>query len=121
MSLQRFHRRPIVEGMIARMPLNSYGYIDSNVFLSYLKEPEKVNLEDLTADDLHAALAQLRDDGFRYLVLHQRISRKVDRVVQTVDGWMLELFTKEQALYVDDEVLIYDIAALDTAFRIPSD
>ena len=112
MSLQRFHRRPIVEGMIARMPPNSYGYIDSNVFLSYLKEPEKVNLEDLTADDLYAALAQLRDDGFRYLVLHQRISRKVDRVVQTVDGWMLELFTKEQALYVDDEVLIYDIAAL---------
>ncbi len=112
MSVQRFHGRPIAEGMIARVPPDTYDYIDSNLLLAVLREPAYVAIEDLSLEDWQDAFAELEEDGFRYLILHREMPVSYGYVGKT-ESRRLELFSLEAAVHEDDEVLIYDMTALD--------
>lgn len=111
MSVQRYHERPIAEGMIARVPPGTYDYIDQNLLLATFRDPGKVNFDDLTPDDWEADFKQLLDDGFRYLVMHREVP--VSSFIGRAKGWALEMFKIEPKLYDDNNVIIYDLAAVD--------
>ena len=108
MSVQRFHGRPIAEGMIARVPPGTYDYINQNLLLATFRDPGKINYEDLTLDDWEADFKQLLDDGFRYLVMHREVP--VSSFIGRAKGWALEMFKIEPKLYDDNNVIIYDLA-----------
>lgn len=108
MSAQRFHQRPIAEGMIARVPPGTYDYIDQNLLLATFRDPGKVNYEDLTLADWEAAFGQLLDDGFRYVVMHREVP--VSSFIGRAKGWALEMFKLEPKLYDDNNVIIYELA-----------
>lgn len=108
MSVQRYHGRPIVEGMIARVPPGTYDYINQNRLLATFRDPGKINYEDLTLDDWEADFKQLLDDGFRYLVMHREVP--VSSFIGRAKGWALEMFKIEPRLYDDNNVIIYDLA-----------
>ncbi len=112
MSVQRFHGRPIVEGMIARVPPDAYEYIDSNLLLTILRDSADAAVGALTIEDWHAAFAELEDDGFRYLILHRRVPISLSAIMRPA-GWMFKMFALETPIYEDSDVLIYDITAFD--------
>ena len=108
MSVQRIHQRPIAEGMIARVPPGTYDYIESNLLLQSFNDPGDIIVEETTLTDWQGALAQLLDDGFRYLILHKQVPVSIT-FVSRPRGWMLQLFWVEPKLYEDDDVIIYDL------------
>ncbi len=108
MSVQRFHQRPIAEGMIARVPPGTYDYIDQNLLLATFRDPGKFNYEDLTLADWAAAFEQLLDDGFRYVIMHREVP--VSSFIGRAKGWALEMFKLEPKLYDDNNVIIYELA-----------
>ncbi len=120
MSVQRFHRRPIVEGMIARMPPDAYDYIDSNLLLTSLKDPWGLSTASVSGEKWRAAIESLKQDGFRYLILHERVpvSHSIraslpDSIADDLAAW--------PAVYQDEDVRIYDLrhwdGAIPVAFR----
>lgn len=111
MSVQRFHQRPIVEGMIARVPPGAYDYIEQNVLLATFRDPGPVDYEDLTRADWQAAFQQLLDDGFRYLLLHREVP--VSSYIGRAKGWALQMFAQEAQLYDDGNVIIYELAQMN--------
>lgn len=117
MSVQRFHGRPIVEGMIARMPPGAYDYIDSNLLLSVLRGSADVNEPILTAEDRRRSFAQLVGGGFRYLVLHRQVPISLS-VIEHPASWVFKAFSQELPVYEDSEVLIYDLASLSRPLPI---
>ncbi len=108
MSVQRFHQRPIAEGMIARVPPGTYDYIDQNLLLATFRDPGEFNYEDLTLADWAAAFEQLLDDGFRYVIMHREVP--VSSFIGRAKGWALEMFKLEPKLYDDKNVIIYELA-----------
>ncbi|MCY4069872.1 MAG: hypothetical protein OXG60_01095 [Chloroflexi bacterium] len=111
MSVQRFHGRPIAEGMIARVPPGTYDYINQNPLLAIFRDPGKLNYEDLSLENWEAAFKQLLDDGFRYLVMHREVP--VSSFIGRAKGWALEMFKIEPKLYDDNNVIIYDLADIN--------
>ena len=112
MSVQRFHGRPMVEGMIARTPPDAYDYIDSNLLLAALRGSADVDRTTLTFEDWRTAFAQLVEDGFRYLILHRQVPGALSAIFHPKSR-ILEAFSQETPVYQDSEVLIYDIMAFD--------
>ena len=121
MSVQRFHRRPIVEGMIARMPDGSYDYATSNTLLAML-HPElfSESLSDATHDDWLSALRDLQRDGFRYLVFHRQVPMAFSKS-EFIPEWINTHFIMPDPVYEDDNVTIYDIAMWDGPFPTSRD
>ena len=112
MSVQRFHGRPMVEGMIARTPPDAYDYIDSNLLLAALRGSADVDGATLTFEDWRTAFAELVEDGFRYLILHRQVPGALSAIFHPKSR-ILEAFSQETPVYQDSEVLIYDIRAFD--------
>ena len=117
MSVQRFHGRPIVEGMIARVPPGAYDYINSNLLLSALHDPSAVDEQVLTAEDWRRSFAQLVEDGFRYLILHRQVPVSLSAIKYPA-SWVFDAFPLELPVYQDGEVLIYDLAGFDLSLPI---
>ena len=111
MSVQRFHDRPLAEGMIARVPPGTYDYINQNLLLATFRDPSKVEYEDLTLEDWQIAIKQLLDDGFRYVVMHREVP--VSSFIGRTKGWALQMFWFEPKLYDDTNVIIYDLAEVN--------
>ena len=108
MSLQRFHRRPIIEGSIARIPPRTYDYIDGFGLLAELRAPYFARKHS-TLEDWREEFAQLVADGFRYVVLHRHVPVSTYYADEPL-GWILNLFAPADPLYEDEDVLVYDIA-----------
>lgn len=108
MSVQRLHRRPIVEGMIARIPPDAYDYIDANLLLTRLRDPWGPSAASVTGEKWRAAIDSLKQDGFRYLILHQHVP-----VTSTYPKKLLKRSAEEFAawptIYDSDKVRIYDL------------
>ncbi|MCY4021212.1 MAG: hypothetical protein OXG39_17530 [Chloroflexi bacterium] len=111
MSVQRYHGRPIVEGMIARVPPGTYDYINQNLLLATFRDPGKLNFGDMTLENWEADFKQLLDDGFRYLVMHREVP--VSSFIGRAKGWALAMFEIEPKLYDDNNVIIYDLTDVD--------
>ena len=115
---QRFHQRPIVEGMIARMPPDAYDYINANIVLASLYHAyDTSNLPQATEDEWRAAVAELKQDGFRYIVLHRKL-RKSFTYWQDLPDWVWNGFFLTPPLYEDENVRIYDLAQWDGPFPL---
>jgi hypothetical protein len=110
MSIQRFHGRPMIEGMIGRTPEGTYDYIESIGALS---------LFDGSADDAvlanadvvwGASMRQLLDDGFRYIIIHKYVWA-VPWDFVTPSSYF-DVMAGYSPVYEDDDVQIYDIETL---------
>ena len=110
MSVQRFHRRPIVEGMIARTPDDTYDYAMSNLVLAVL-HPElfSESLLESTHNEWLNAIRDLERDGFRYLVFHRRVPTAYSKFT-FLPEWINTHVIMPEPVYEDDTVTIYDIA-----------
>ena len=110
MSLQRDHRRPIIEGFISRNPIHAYEYIESNALLAatrVLSPPSP--LPELA--DWQAEFDQLAADGFRYIALHREVPVRLDHI-PVLSDWIWDMFAPAVPAYEDSNVRIYDITAL---------
>ena len=120
MSLQRYHGRPIVEGMIARMPVDAYAYIETGSSLAPFLQSRAISANpppeiDLTAAEWQLSIDQLITDGFRYLVLHNYVLGNLEiRDYERPADWVLRLFGGQETVYSDAEVSIFDLLQLDT-------
>lgn len=116
MSVQRFHQRPIVEGMIARTPDDVYDYVRSNTVLSVLHVDLNSELRaDVTHDDWLRALRELEEDGFRFLVFHKQVPLAYSKQ-EPFPQWLDERLIMPEPVYEDDDVAIYEIAAWEGPF-----
>lgn len=111
MSVQRYHGRPIAEGMIARVPPGTYDYINQNLVLTTFRDPGRLDHEALTPEEWQAAFDQLLEDGFRYLIMHREVP--VSSFIGRAKGWSLAMFEVEPKLYDDGNVIIYDLAEIN--------
>lgn len=112
MSIQRFHGRPMIEGMIARVPPTAYDYIDANPVLSHFRQANAVTITDALWQD---GMQILFDDGFRYIILHKIVPQTMFRVEYS-DAWIVELFKNFDPIYDDEEVTIYGIQDLSIGY-----
>jgi len=115
MALQRFHGRPLVEGMLPRTPLDTYDYIKANPVLRDLRYPWES--EALDEEAWRAAVAALQRDGFRYLILHRRVPLAVERETQLPTGIEAQ-FLSSGPIYKDHYGSVYDLAAWNGPFRL---
>jgi len=108
MSVQRFHDRPMIEGMIARIPPMAHDYIDDNPIFGAIRADEQF---EPIAGDWQEGLQSLADDGFAYILLHKFVPQATTRIERPSD-WVLNLFVDFPSVYEDEQVIIYDIAEL---------
>ncbi len=111
MSIQRFHKRPMVEGMIARIPPTAHDYIKANPILDVIREDVPEQLESISIQVWRGALQSLLDDKFSYIIVHEFVPQTQTRIEYPAQ-WVLDYFSGYDAIYQDDEVLIYDIKSL---------
>jgi len=119
MSIQRYHGRPMIEGMIARTPDGTYDYIDSLAAID-MWGASSVNMEADEANDAwRDSMQQLLDDGFRYIVLHKYVwASHGDRFTPDIYFRPLNHLPIE---YEDNDVRLYDIQVLLNQPFIQSD
>jgi len=119
MALQRFHGRPMVEGMLPRTPPHAYDYINANPVLLRLRNLSKhsKDLNPITEAEWRAAVAALQHDGFRYLILHRRVPSSVSRTVR-IPKAIQELFISSVPVYKDAYGSIYDLAMWNGPFPL---
>ncbi len=118
MALQRFHGRPIVEGMLPRTPPNAYDYVMSNPALVRLRNMWIYrNAPNPAEPEWRAAVADMQRDGFRYLILHNRVPRSVSSTVWLPKA-IEELFVSSVPVYKDDYGSVYDLATWNGPYRL---
>jgi hypothetical protein len=78
MYLQTIHHRPIVEGMSGRTLKSAYRYIEANPLLATWQNSSETDCEMLARPEMRRAIAQLIDDGFRYVIVHTKSTGGVD-------------------------------------------
>jgi hypothetical protein len=102
--LQTVHGKPIVEGMVARMPSNAYDYIEAQPLLSAWRAGVPLDCATL---DYPLALADLSTQGFRYVILHHGPG-SVGQVIQALQSY----FAGAEPVYQDQYITVYDLRAL---------
>ena len=110
MSLQRYHRRPIIEGFISRNPQHAYDYIKANALLNLMRGTEIPETLPLL-EDWETEFKKLAADGFRYIVLHQEVLVRISHNPE-LPSWIWEMFSPAVPAYQDSKTRIYDITAL---------
>jgi hypothetical protein len=98
MYFQTIHRRPILEGKIARMPEDAYDYVDANPLLWHWKEEEAL----ICDYDVAQATDDLYDDGFRYVILHK----------SKIPHWLGRYFSRVSAIYQDEYLMVFTVDSL---------
>ena len=106
MSLQRFHGRPMVEGMLPRTPPSAYDYVSANPLLANLYRSG--SLGDLTENEWRDSVDVLLRDGFRYVVVHERIPREATRI-RLLPESIAEIFATTTPVYENQDHSIYDL------------
>jgi len=96
MFYQIVHRKPILEGIVARTPLDAYAFIDQHPILSAFtgggQEPP--------GDDVSRRLGALADANVRYLILHRHFL-----TAPQVEQW--QLYLPYAPYYQDDRIIVY--------------
>ncbi len=116
MALQRFHRRPLVEGMLPRTPGSAYDYIRQSPILVRLRgfthartAAYASSLQPLSPASWRAEVDALLRDGFRYLVVHRSIPLEATRS-RTLPAAIEEWLVSSTPIYKDGAERIYDLA-----------
>jgi hypothetical protein len=108
MYTQMWHRQPIHEGFIGRMPPDAYDFINANPVLA-----DWQNLDDIsvTLGDWVQGIDALIADGFRYVVVHKTIEAgQVD--LFTTSPQRETFFSQAPTLYEDLETRVYELSVL---------
>lgn len=108
MYTQMWHRQPIHEGFIGRMPPDAYDYIKANPVLNDWQTLDDINM---TLDEWVQGIDELLADGFKYVIVHKYIvAGQVD--IFTTSPQRETFFSQAPALYEDNETRVYDLATL---------
>lgn len=118
MVVQIQHERAINEGAVARLPSGSYDFHKLMPLTSILRGREPLwEDQDAANEGWHESMQVMLDNGFRYLVLHNRVQTKGWKPTQQ---FLLDLFKDSEPIYSDDLVKIFDIEdLLSTTPRLP--
>jgi hypothetical protein len=109
MYYQTIHHRPIVGGMISRMPPGAHDYINSNPLLRAWNQEQ---LFECGEHDMRAAVEALEADGFRYVVVHYYLW---DSKPPVIDPNLTAYFETLEPVYADDRIVAYELADLADA------
>ena len=107
MYTQMWHRQPIHEGMIGRLPPNSYNYIKGNPVLRDWRDLDELTM---TLDEWYEGIDNLIEDGFRYVVVHKYVI--TGRDMFTTNTQRETFFSQAPALWEDIESRLYDLNTL---------
>ena len=104
MYLQTIHRKPIVQGKMARPPQDINAFIDGDRFTEHLRATGKTIDDDLTAVSKH--LAYLADAGVRYVILHR--DPQLEEAVPSEGDWAdWKAWLRMRPWYEDQRVAVY--------------
>jgi hypothetical protein len=103
MYLASEHRHPIVEGLASRTPPEAYDYIEGNLVLSGWMQRDRVTC---SGADVLAAARQLEDDGFKYVILHNRWQSRA----YSPDELSGTLLGDTTPFYTDTHIIVYAVA-----------
>jgi hypothetical protein len=106
MYYQTIHHRPIVEGMIARMPPDAYDYIEANPLLRAWRHEQRFECDE---QDMRAAVEALQVDGFRYVVLHYDLWTFTP---DPVNPNLTAYFEALEPIYADGRIAAYKLDSL---------
>ncbi len=110
MSLQRFHGRPMVEGMLPRTPPDAYDYIRANPILDNLyKMSKKRDVDTIAETEWRGAVTELLRDGFRYVIVHYKVPLAVASE-KTLSRELATLLMFSKPVYKDRYGSVYDLA-----------
>ena len=108
MYTQLWHKQPIHEGFIGRMPPDAYDYIKANPVLD-----DWQNLDDIsvTLDTWEQGINALIEDGFRYVIVHKYVEAgQVDLFTTSPQRELF--FSQAPTLYEDLETRVYELSVL---------
>lgn len=109
MAMQTRHQRPIVEGMLPRTPPSVFAFIEANPVLKALSALSTgQDSAGPSAAEWPLALSELRQAGFRYLVVHREVPVKIFEPVRLADK-AEEALALLTPIYADDNVRLYDL------------
>ncbi len=99
--LQTIHGKPIVEGMVARMPPDQYRFIISNPLLAAWYQEKPYRCGEI---DYSEAIASLRDYGFRYVVIR--------KVLLQYNRHLDNYFKEATPVFDDAAISVYELSDL---------
>jgi hypothetical protein len=100
MFAQTFHRRPILQGHVSRLPESAHAYVDGNPWLRVLRQSGEM---DPGLADVSRQLASLAQQQVRYVILHK------DQVgADRVAHWQRYLLTTPR--FEDAQIAVYATA-----------
>jgi hypothetical protein len=97
MLYQTVHGRPIVEGHVSRRPPEATAFLDAHPLLRSLYQTQEI---DPALTDVSRQLRALRDAGFRYIIVHKRLTD-----AEHAAGWQDWLAVAPA--FEDQEVVVY--------------
>ncbi len=97
MFYQITHRKPLVEGKIARPPREVFAFVDSNPFLSQLHEH---NIMDPAMVNVSHHLSTLSEANIRYVILHEGFA--TDEQITAWQDWLTI-----EPLHEDEDLVVY--------------
>lgn len=95
--LQTIHERPIVEGVVARMPEEAYQYINAQPLL--LAWRQRISAENWRYDPKQV-VGEIYKDGFRYILVHEDAE------------WLTPYFANMSPVYEGPYLTAYTVADL---------
>ena len=104
---QTVHQKPLVEGLSARTPAQSYSYIRNNELLTHWFNQQPLDCQQISAQEIQGAIRQLQADNFEYILIH------VDS-----DGHFPRVFTTYfpiEPVFQDEDLIVFHIAALEAS------
>jgi hypothetical protein len=102
------HEHPIAEGLASRTPPAAYNYIEDNLALSGWRHRQRVTC----GAGVLAAVRQLDDDGYRYVILHKRRWPELAYTPEEISGTLLDDTTP---IYVDEYITVYEVPDMAAA------
>jgi len=97
MLYQTVHGHPIVEGHVSRRPPEATAFLDAQPLLCGLYQDQEI---DPALTDVSRQLRALRDAGFRYIIIHKRLTDA--RRVADWQSWLTFM-----PVFEDDEIVVY--------------
>jgi hypothetical protein len=108
MYAQIWHRQPIQEGFIGRMPPDAYDYIEANPVLNDWQDLDTLSL---TLQEWTEGIDALLADGFRYLVVHKYVEAG-QLLLHTSSPQRETHFSQSPVVYEDLETRVIELAVL---------
>lgn len=108
MYSQIWHRQPIHEGFIGRMPPDAYDYIEANPVLNDWQDLDTLTV---TLQEWRDGIDALLEDDFRYVVVHKYVEAG-QLLLYTTSPQREAHFSQSPVLYEDGDTRVIALATL---------